>query len=416
MNASFAGDRIRSTRTVHIGVAVAVEDGLITPVIRDADRKSLGRISAEARTLAERARDRRLQPDEYTGATFSISNLGMMGIDEFSAIINPPEAAILAVGAVREVPVVEDGQVKVGRRMKLTLSVDHRVADGAPGRAFPRHAAPHARESAAARIAGSRLKAQGSGRESPSAPTRSTPAFPAPAARHLMPVGYLPTPRRTGAGCLARPATGGKRFSVSSQPMLIDRIVLRPGPAVNNSVFGLFPKDIEIWTSMAATADGPFEKVATASLPPVNDQNGEATVSFSPVEARFLKFRALINQAGAAEFVASEIKVMEAQRPGYVPLMKRHPELHRPGGPNNLQAGPPTKDGPACAPATGVGRRARRARAPREPPGDPDNEGRGYAPCGSHVRKLAVRTGRRGCGAAPCRIRVGCEKDVEGLR
>ena len=100
---------------------------------------------------------------------------------------------------------------------------------------------------------------------------------------------------------------------------------------------------------MAATADGPFEKVATASLPPVKDQKGEATVSFSPVEARFLKFRALTNQAGAAEFVASEIKVMEAQRPGYVPLMTRHPELQWPGGPNNQTAGPTTRMG-RCAP------------------------------------------------------------------
>jgi len=135
------------------------------------------------------------------------------------------------------------------------------------------------------------------------------------------------------------------------EPMLIDRVVLRPGPIVNNSVLGLFPKDIEIWISMAATADGPFEKVATASLPPVKDQTGEATVSFSPVEARFLKFRALSNQAGAAEFVASEIKVMEAQRPGYVPLMTRHPELQWPGGPNNPPAVPKTVDGPVCAPA-----------------------------------------------------------------
>jgi pyruvate dehydrogenase E2 component (dihydrolipoamide acetyltransferase) len=136
INASFAGDRVKQYTHVHIGVAVAIEDGLITPVIRDADAKSLAEIAAESKALAERARSRRLQPSEYTGATFSISNLGMMGIEEFSAIINPPEAAILAVGAVREVPVVEAGQVKVGRRMKLTLSVDHRVADGAQGARF----------------------------------------------------------------------------------------------------------------------------------------------------------------------------------------------------------------------------------------------------------------------------------------
>ncbi len=136
INASFAGDRVKQFTRVHIGMAVALEDGLITPVIRDADTKSLLDIAQEARELAERARARRLQPHEYTGGTFSISNLGMMGIEEFSAIINPPEAGILAVGAVREVPVVEEGEVKVGRRMKLTLSVDHRVADGAQGARF----------------------------------------------------------------------------------------------------------------------------------------------------------------------------------------------------------------------------------------------------------------------------------------
>jgi pyruvate dehydrogenase E2 component (dihydrolipoamide acetyltransferase) len=136
INASFGGDKVTRFSRVHIGVAVAIEDGLVTPVIRDAHTKSLLEIAAEARALADRARARRLQPSEYTGATFSISNLGMMGIEEFSAIINPPEAAILAVGAVREVPVVEAGQIKVGRRMKLTLSVDHRVADGAQGARF----------------------------------------------------------------------------------------------------------------------------------------------------------------------------------------------------------------------------------------------------------------------------------------
>jgi pyruvate dehydrogenase E2 component (dihydrolipoamide acetyltransferase) len=136
LNASFGGDHVRYFSRVHIGLAVAIEDGLITPVIRDADSKSLAEIAAEAKALADRARSRQLQPNEYTGATFSISNLGMMGIEEFSAIINPPEAAILAVGALREAPVVEAGQVKVGRRMKLTLAVDHRVADGAQGARF----------------------------------------------------------------------------------------------------------------------------------------------------------------------------------------------------------------------------------------------------------------------------------------
>jgi len=136
INASFAGDRIRRYNRVHVGVAVSVEDGLITPVIRDADLKSLEEISAESKALAERARARRLQPHEYTGATFSVSNLGMMGIEEFGAVINPPEAGILAVGAVRQAPVVDNGTIKVGYRMKLTLSIDHRAADGAMGARF----------------------------------------------------------------------------------------------------------------------------------------------------------------------------------------------------------------------------------------------------------------------------------------
>lgn len=136
INASFAGDHIKQYSRVHIGMAVALEDGLITPVLRDADLKPLEEISEEARTMADRARARKLQPGEYTGATFSISNLGMMGIEEFSAIINPPEAAILAVGAVRQVPVVVNGELSIGYRMKMTLSVDHRVADGASGARF----------------------------------------------------------------------------------------------------------------------------------------------------------------------------------------------------------------------------------------------------------------------------------------
>ena len=192
MNASFAGDHVKQYSHVHIGVAVAIDDGLITPVIRDADTKSLADIAAEAKALAERARNRRLQPNEYTGATFSISNLGMMGIDEFSAIINPPEAAILAVGAVREVPVVEGGQVKVGRRMKLTLSVDHRVADGAQARALPRHAPPHAREPAAA---GLTLEARRRRLPLAPGPAADETAVVAPAAR--------PVQRPTGAGGIA---------------------------------------------------------------------------------------------------------------------------------------------------------------------------------------------------------------------
>jgi pyruvate dehydrogenase E2 component (dihydrolipoamide acetyltransferase) len=135
-NAHWLGDSIRLFNRVHIGVAVAVEDGLITPIIRDADLKGVAHIGAEVRELAGRAREKKLQPDEYTGATFSISNLGMFGIHEFTAVINPPEAGILAVGGVEEVPVVEAGEVVIRNRMKMTMSCDHRVIDGALGAAF----------------------------------------------------------------------------------------------------------------------------------------------------------------------------------------------------------------------------------------------------------------------------------------
>ena len=117
-------------------MAVAVEDGLITPVIRDADRKSLAQIGAEARELAERARNRRLKPEEYTGATFSVSNLGMLDIDQFTAVINPPEAGIVAVGSIVEKAVIVDGSVVARRRLRLTMSCDHRVIDGATGAQF----------------------------------------------------------------------------------------------------------------------------------------------------------------------------------------------------------------------------------------------------------------------------------------
>jgi pyruvate dehydrogenase E2 component (dihydrolipoamide acetyltransferase) len=136
VNAAFLEDRIRYFGDVHVGIAVAVEDGLITPVIRHADRKGLVAIAAESRALAERARARRLQPDEYTGATFSVSNLGMFDIDQFTAVINPPEAAILAVGRVVAKPVAVDGAVAVRRMMRVTLSCDHRVVDGATGARF----------------------------------------------------------------------------------------------------------------------------------------------------------------------------------------------------------------------------------------------------------------------------------------
>jgi pyruvate dehydrogenase E2 component (dihydrolipoamide acetyltransferase) len=135
-NAWWQDDHIRFWTDVHLGVAVAVEDGLITPVVRNADRKSLAQIGTETRELAERARERRLKPEEYTGSTFSVSNLGMFDIDEFTAVINPPEAGILAVGAMVAKPVVVDGQMVVRRRVRMTMSCDHRVIDGATGAAF----------------------------------------------------------------------------------------------------------------------------------------------------------------------------------------------------------------------------------------------------------------------------------------
>ena len=137
VNASFQGESIRYHHRVHLGMAVATDGGgLITPVLRNADTKSLAEISRESKELAARARTRKLLPEEYAGSTFSISNLGMMGIDEFSAVINPPEGAILAVGAVAEKPVVVDGRVEAGLRCRLTLSCDHRVVDGATGAKF----------------------------------------------------------------------------------------------------------------------------------------------------------------------------------------------------------------------------------------------------------------------------------------
>ena len=136
VNAHWLGDRIRQFNRVHLGMAVAVEDGLITPVVFDADRKRMSEISREARELAKRARDRRLKPDEYTGATFSVSNLGMFGIEHFTAIINPPESGILAIGAVEAKPVAVDGELVPRQRMQVTMSCDHRVIDGATGARF----------------------------------------------------------------------------------------------------------------------------------------------------------------------------------------------------------------------------------------------------------------------------------------
>jgi len=135
-NAWFQDDHIRYWHEVHMGMAVAVEDGLITPVIRNAELKALAEIGREAKELAERARNRRLQPNEYTGATFSVSNLGMFDIDQFTAVINPPEAGIIAVGSIVQKPVVVEGQLTARRRMRITMSCDHRVIDGATGAAF----------------------------------------------------------------------------------------------------------------------------------------------------------------------------------------------------------------------------------------------------------------------------------------
>lgn len=138
VNSSWGGDKILRHRRIYVGVAVALDDGLIVPVVRDADRKSLGEIATEARALADRARAGRLTPDEFAGGTFTISNLGMYGIDHFTVLINPPEAAILAVGTATQVPVVREGQVVSGATLKLTLSIDHRVLDGAAAAAFLR--------------------------------------------------------------------------------------------------------------------------------------------------------------------------------------------------------------------------------------------------------------------------------------
>ncbi|MFZ9612296.1 MAG: pyruvate dehydrogenase complex dihydrolipoamide acetyltransferase [Crocinitomicaceae bacterium] len=136
VNSAWMGDFIRRNQHVHIGVAVAVEDGLLVPVIRHADTKGLVQISSEVREFAQKAKDKKLQPSDWEGNTFTISNLGMFGIESFTAIVNPPDSCILAIGGIKEVPVVKNGQVVPGNVMKVTLSCDHRVVDGATGSAF----------------------------------------------------------------------------------------------------------------------------------------------------------------------------------------------------------------------------------------------------------------------------------------
>lgn len=136
INSSWLGDGIRINKVYNIGVAVAIDEGLLVPVVKNADMKSLSEISKEVREYAGKARERKITPDEMSGNTFTISNLGMMGIDEFTAIINSPDACIMAVGAMKPTPIVEDGEIKVASMMKVTLSCDHRVVDGAKGAAF----------------------------------------------------------------------------------------------------------------------------------------------------------------------------------------------------------------------------------------------------------------------------------------
>jgi pyruvate dehydrogenase E2 component (dihydrolipoamide acetyltransferase) len=136
VNSSWLGDKIRVNHHVNVGVAVAVEEGLLVPVVRFADLKSLSQIAAEVKDFAKKAKDKKLQPSDWEGSTFTISNLGMFGIEEFTAIINPPDSCILAIGAINQIPIVKDGQIKIGNIMKVTLTCDHRVVDGATGAAF----------------------------------------------------------------------------------------------------------------------------------------------------------------------------------------------------------------------------------------------------------------------------------------
>jgi len=136
LNASFQGDTIIYHQKIHVGVAISLDEGLVVAVVRDCDQKSLAEIARETRDLAERAKIRKIKSSEIRGGTFTVSNLGMYGIDSFTAIINKPEAAILAVGGIQDVPIVADGQIVPGKVMKITLSSDHRVIDGSNSAAF----------------------------------------------------------------------------------------------------------------------------------------------------------------------------------------------------------------------------------------------------------------------------------------
>ncbi|MDQ3191806.1 MAG: 2-oxo acid dehydrogenase subunit E2, partial [Bacteroidota bacterium] len=136
VNSSWLGDKIRFNNHIHIGVAIAVEEGLLVPVVRFADTKPLSGIAEEVKAYSKKAKDKKLQPQDWEGNTFTISNLGMFGIEEFTAIINPPDACIMAVGGIKQTPIVKEGQIKIGNIMKVTLSCDHRVVDGVTGSEF----------------------------------------------------------------------------------------------------------------------------------------------------------------------------------------------------------------------------------------------------------------------------------------
>jgi pyruvate dehydrogenase E2 component (dihydrolipoamide acetyltransferase) len=136
VNGTYLGNTMRQHHYTHIGVAVALEDGLVTPILKNCEQKRIDQLSTELRDLVERARTRKLKPEEYQGSTFTISNLGMFDVESFVAIINPPEGAILAIGSIREKPVVAEGRIVVGRTMNATLSCDHRIIDGAAAARF----------------------------------------------------------------------------------------------------------------------------------------------------------------------------------------------------------------------------------------------------------------------------------------